>query len=359
MQRPNARQRGSALVEFALAVPLVIALLYGSLYIVDLGLFKLKSQEASRYTAWAVATRPQSSYVTGIVPLVQTFSALGVRDEVQNLYSDLDGAAQWSYPGVSRLTAGGPLLPITWTNETAPVIPGIGDNGYASNLSLLGQIVRILGIGPNLDGVMASLFDKLGFNGSGYVKASAPILVTLPWIGDDAYRALLIANAGAVMHADLTPWSPVPGFVIADQDNAPIQTALLTDPWRLQQGFGVIPRWSFTTGFQLEVQRMERQIPRLIPLLGLALPGNPGSRTAVVVSRPYTQALDPNLRPGQVSVGGMTFSQLEAGAVDGFDTGAMFDDPHNAEQSPYYKEFLSRGVSFMGCTESMKRGCRD
>lgn len=359
-KRRKAVETGSALVEFAVAVPLLIAIVYGTLYLTDLGLFKLKSLEITRYTAWGLATRPLSAYSSGIYPAQQIASNLATRLDVETQYVDLDGAQQWTVAGVSRLTSAGQLMTVTLTNETAPIVPGIGDAGYAGNLSILGQLARVLGIGPNLDGVIASLFDKIGFDGSGYIKAQAPVLVTLPWMGNDGYRALLLAQAGSIVNADLSPWAPVPGFVIADKDNNPIQTAVLADPWRLQQGFGIRPPYSTTTGYQLTVQRMYRNIPRLIPVLGLFLPGFSGSQNIVVASRPYAAnrgAHDQGAH-GQMGMQELTGAALETGAVNDFETGALYNDAAGSASSPYVIELNARGGSFMGCGQSQKRGCR-
>lgn len=357
--RTPKHQKGSALVEFALVVPLLIALIYGSLYLTDLTLFKMKSQEISRYAAWGLATRPLSAYVSGIYPATQITSNMATRADVMNQYVDLDGAAQWSLPGVSRLTAAGQLGYMTLTSETAPLVPGIGGEGFAGNLSILGQLSRILGIGPNLDGAMASLYDKLGFDGSGYIKAQAPVVVSLPWMGYDAYRALLLAQSAAVYGVDLSPWSPVPGFVIADQDNEPIQTALLADPWRLQQGFGVMPPRSFGSGFQLTVRRMHRNIPRLIPVIGLFIPGTPDSDRLVVISRPYIEARTPmTWGVGAVDILNEISPFAFEGGISVFESGALYDESTALSGSPYLQELNSRGHSFMGCDASQKRGCR-
>ena len=59
--RPRA-QRGSALTEFAIVMPVMVGLVYASIYLSDTGIFKLKAQEVSRFSAWTMAVRPQSDY---------------------------------------------------------------------------------------------------------------------------------------------------------------------------------------------------------------------------------------------------------------------------------------------------------
>ena len=55
-------ERGASLTEFAVVVPLFLALVYGSLHLCDLGVFKLKAQEIARYGAWGLTQRPLSNY---------------------------------------------------------------------------------------------------------------------------------------------------------------------------------------------------------------------------------------------------------------------------------------------------------
>src|SRR5215471_2451219 len=56
--------RGSALLEFALVAPILIALILYSLFFSELLRAKLKLQEVARYAAWAMDSHPLSDYGT-------------------------------------------------------------------------------------------------------------------------------------------------------------------------------------------------------------------------------------------------------------------------------------------------------
>ena len=58
----NHRERGASLTEFAIVIPVIVAMFYGAIYLTELGAFKLKSQEIARYSTWAFTQHPLSAY---------------------------------------------------------------------------------------------------------------------------------------------------------------------------------------------------------------------------------------------------------------------------------------------------------
>ncbi|MEZ0310730.1 MAG: hypothetical protein ACAI38_03095 [Myxococcota bacterium] len=361
------QERGSALVEMTVIMPLVVAVIYGSIYLADLGLLRLKALEVSRYAAWGLATRPLSENLHGNHSSAFAYMRNTVRDEVHALYIDLDAAHQWPEIGVSRLTAGGQLIALTdydLTSTAAPTVPVIGDIGYAHQLSILGQVARFLGVGPDIDSLVASFFDRLGFNGDGMVAGSAGILASLPWVASDASRALLLAAEGAPRGADLTAWSPTYGFVLGNEAGLPVMTTLLADSWRLQEGYSALPTRPAT--FHAVVRRLHGSALRALPAIGPVAAFFAGVNDMQVVSRPYLGYRDPwqsgnalFTETGQINVFEMTGTSIdEASPVQLFETGALFDDPNDKASSPYLRELNSRGGNFMGCPWPERRGCR-
>jgi hypothetical protein len=63
-QRLQAARRGSATVEFALVVPLLVSVLMFSMFLTEVVRAKLKLQEASRYVAWEMTSYVLSDYGT-------------------------------------------------------------------------------------------------------------------------------------------------------------------------------------------------------------------------------------------------------------------------------------------------------
>jgi hypothetical protein len=348
----------------ALVVPLAIAAVYASLYLSDLGLFKLKALELARYEAWGLATRPLSDFVGGSAANRLPYVQGGVSDEVTSIYADLDAANDWPLAGESKITMGAMMMPLTTANLTStqtPLVPGIGQSGYTDELGLLGQIVATLGIGPNLDSVIGSLYEKLGFDRYGYVTGSSTLAVYLPWIANDANRSITLSQVAWQQDADLSGWLPLGGFVIGDANSGPVQTTLVADPWRLPEGFSAGPL--NPQGYTLTVRRMQGGIPQMIPVIGLVLSALMGSQTLTVISRPYNApraagiAMAPQV--GQVDIwqlsGGVS---KEPGQVTVFETGALFDDPNNLAASPYFQALNARGNAFMGCPYAERRGCQ-
>lgn len=368
MRGTGRHTRGSALVEMTLLMPLVIAVIYGSLYLADLGLFKLKGIELARYEAWGLATRQLTQWSTGETS--NNFATVrdSVRDEVHNLYVDLDGATAGQATGVSRMTAGAQLVQLSnadLTSASAPMMGAIGSAAYIDELSFLGQIAKSLGLGPSLDAIVATTFMKMGFNGDGLVTGRASLAVSLPWVANDATRALLIAQAGASRGADLSGWSPVNAFILGDRDGEPMQTTVLADSWRLDEGRTSQPH--ATSAYRDTVRRMQRKLPDAFPFSGLfSLLFSDMHENLTVVSRPYISARDANESAngstavsGQVNVFGMAGRQVnESGAVQNFETGALWDDPNDKANSPYLRELNARGPNFMGCAQAETRGCR-
>ena len=89
--RARNRQRGAALTELVVIVPVLVMIVYGSMYLTELGFFKLKTQEATRFAAWTMAVRPLSDFSDFNHGNVVDSSLRSARDELRGVYGDLDG----------------------------------------------------------------------------------------------------------------------------------------------------------------------------------------------------------------------------------------------------------------------------
>lgn len=73
--------QGTALTEFAIVAPLFIILIYWSQFFADLGILKLKAEEAARYAAWEMTAHRAPN---------------AVANEVRTRFADLASPAQYS-----------------------------------------------------------------------------------------------------------------------------------------------------------------------------------------------------------------------------------------------------------------------
>ena len=83
-------RRGAAVVEFALVAPLIVSILFFSIYLTDIVRAKLKLQEASRYVAWEMTSYALSDYGSADhAKAFQTAEQAAVKEAAER-YKDLD-----------------------------------------------------------------------------------------------------------------------------------------------------------------------------------------------------------------------------------------------------------------------------
>ncbi|QRO01201.1 pilus assembly protein [Archangium violaceum] len=94
MLRPHAHrkpsQRGAAIVEFALVVPLLVSILMFSIFLSEIIRAKLKLQEASRYVAWEMTSYALSDYGSGDHEKAFDVAMTASVKEAAERYRDLD-----------------------------------------------------------------------------------------------------------------------------------------------------------------------------------------------------------------------------------------------------------------------------
>lgn len=396
------RTRGSALTELVVFVPVLIAVLYGSMYLMEAGIHKLKAQEVARYATWAFTMRPLSDYGAEDFDHAAAFTRAreSVRDELDALYAlDLDAARD----GLLALTGKrGQVLSAQYAspagadlrNGPVSLVPAFAQVDFVEPLSGVGIALAGLNLGPGLDDIVSGMFERLDLDMRSQITGRANVTIHPPIVPADHERARAMAGAGELRGADLARWSPpLTGKRLRDRGGAPIANTLIADPWRVTQGFAADPRVTEESKrhFLNVVRRFHDRIASAVPgggLIGGALGLGPLSSSSLaglaglfpgleperndlqVMSYPYTQERQAQ-RP---QTSGSSFAQAEAGqvnlfravgrrpqeprAVQVFETLPLFRDPRQLGASGTFQALRRRGPNFMGCQQVERRGCR-
>jgi hypothetical protein len=395
------QERGASLTEFAVVVPVFLAMIWGTLYFAEVGVFKLKAQEIARYTAWAFTQKPLSNYEDKNFSHTKAFNTAksAVTGDVESLYYDLDAAISSGRGGWGVVTSAtfNDLAASDVRNMPYDLVPQWDGAAWVEPLTDLGWTLTLLSVGTSAQSMVNGILNRLRMNTRGLITGRA--VVKLGVTDDDEIdedsRAL--ARAGKVRGADLSRWQPR-NKRIRDTGGRGIETTLLVDSWRVTEGFSAIPQADDAYPQVKQFRNIVREIsnggvtalpggplisiimsftyvtahmPNEVgPVLGLfkdkvkvrdALRLPPGR----VFSLPYTKARtdeenrnegeDP--RQGQVNIFKRVGGTAAEGAVVTFDTAPLVDDPARRQESPYLKSLNERGPNFMGCRYPERRGC--
>lgn len=133
----RSKERGAALVELALVVPIFVVLLLFAAFFTDVIRVKLKLQEASRYAAWEMTSHPLGDWVNKNHEAVFTTARDSVIEEARLRFQDLDSADRRAIDGDAfsfsfALEARPPTFEIANQEvallpEGVPVLGGVGD----------------------------------------------------------------------------------------------------------------------------------------------------------------------------------------------------------------------------------------
>jgi hypothetical protein len=351
-ERRTLTQHGSSLVEAALLIPLLVASVYGSLCLADLGLAQLWPQEIARHAAFAVASRPLSSFEASALTQVEHDAAFerarrAVTWELQARYRDLDGARERVAHSAGELqTLTATLDGVTITNGVPGPVPRELD--ALESHGALDAVLQLLGLDVRPAGFVGRAARAIGLDGRGLVRASAVVSVNAA------------AGEGAMM----------PGTEAASM-------VLVADPWRVLDGATAEPTGpdaaapSTNPSFGNAVTALDQRIagawpvgPLVSRLLDLNPPALPAGVSNVfglptfapaahLVSRPYAAGRGERPgwprgeQPGQVDIFALTHARAEPGATTTFET------------LPLDTAALGRrGRWFLGCPLAEQRECR-
>src|SRR5215472_10018262 len=84
--------RGAALIELAISVPLLLLVILATDFCYEIIQAKLKLQEASRFAAWEMTSFPLDDFGTAQHEAAYAAAANGVRASTEQRYSNLQSA---------------------------------------------------------------------------------------------------------------------------------------------------------------------------------------------------------------------------------------------------------------------------
>ncbi|MFM2152033.1 MAG: hypothetical protein RL199_468 [Pseudomonadota bacterium] len=189
----DGTQRGSALTEFVIVLPLFVLLVYWAQFFTDLGIFKLKTEEAARFAVWEFAAQR---------------SPADIDQDLRAKFLDL------SSPDDRRSTTGAPYGTLSFprVEVAGPIVfKDDLDTAFDGRLArptaggLLGSIQRFF-VGFFNWGV-ARLLDRYGLNTKG--EATATVTLRAPNTLFPGGSVLgLFFDDGGVSHVQATASTP-------------------------------------------------------------------------------------------------------------------------------------------------------
>lgn len=216
---------GQALVEFAIAAPLIVMVLLFAIWFVELIQIKLKVLETARYAAWEATSYPLHatgegpSKLSGLASQMRT----GVQVETTLRYGPQLGkrllSAQGKIPAITltqsqeELVYGGPIVNLLF---------GIAGSLYdffsgRSYTHVNAYAQALVAVGKSQGGAMSErLFGSTewGFNRGGYTTATVSTVVTNSWL-NRGVGSMVLPNWGVTLTE---------------------KHAVLADTWNLEEG---------------------------------------------------------------------------------------------------------------------------
>jgi hypothetical protein len=362
-------RRGSATVEFALIVPVLVIILLFSMYLTELVRAKLKLQEFSRYTVWELTSYTLSDFAKAKHDEAFAGAAREMMEEAAERYKDMDSVEPNALPGnfVARYSD----VVATVENKEIPLFEaglrlGNGGEGFAS------EVVSEANVGAS------GLLTGWEFNTKGWVEAEASMNfndLLLPQSYLDQ------GSSGGFFKVD-----PFGGQSIRSL-GLKSRFSMYADPWNLEDGADATMRGrragahrkgseEYPHGLYQQVDRMvflgaRKELEKNIGLIGdfgqFVQQVTPEFLGTFVVSHNY----GPSPGGGDATAwgrdcigedtgiesypseaeGGLNnlgkFSQVDWPRPMCFDTAPFRDQPY--DRSQYIKLFKARGDHFMGC----------
>ncbi len=361
------KNKGQAITEFALVLPVMIVILLYSMYFTELVRAKLKLQEASRFVAWEMTSHTLDDYGqkdhAQAFSLAQTASILDAVAKYKDMDSIDDKPAGDFVVGYSNVKA-------TITAQAAPAftnpIAPLGGNKFINNL---------LGV---LNGSVSAIYNHFGFNTGGKVQVEVSMQ-----LDNRLLPKHFLDENGGFFQADAWGGRNLQSVTMKNR------FTLLASGWALPDGADAVQhqtgaggprsgvhRGGSDQGLYTQVRRMRllgapeklAVIPgfdRIRVLIGSVIPDPVGA--TYVVSHNYFAAGNSNIRnrgcthdPLHGAPWGMnnldTDSNNDGPGLDYerrkcFDT-APFRDTSEYKDSQYREIYQARGPYFMGCKKA-------
>src|SRR5260370_1266362 len=360
MLRPRLCHRGNATLEFALVLPILIAVVFYSPFFSELVRVKLKLQEVVRYAAWEMTSHPLSDYGTGNPERAFERAKAQTIRETQTRYAGPDSVelTRSKLLGqIERLELRLTQADAPWVEAIAPAGPGAEGNEWSG--PIFGALASIT----------AGWIKRRGFNTAGRLRIEADAVLANRLLPEH----FLDQSTGGLFRVDFFGGRNLARLSLR------AGLSLVADGWSLPDGADSVMKnsragqhrdGSQSSGLYRQVRRMSflgirgwlERFPAVSSVLGLLRSVAPDPTGTYVVSHNY--APDP---PGAYSRGcnaptypasargGLNnlqkFSVLDSDRSRCFDT-APFRDQASYDDSLYIQMFLARGGWFMGCKDA-------
>jgi hypothetical protein len=366
-QRAYAR-RGSATVEFALVVPVLVMILLFSMYLTELSRAKLKLQEFARYVTWEMTSYTLSDFASAKHDEAFSGAQQEMMEEAVDRYKDMDSVEPNAPAGnfVARYAE----VQGTVQNKEIPLFEAglaLGNSGEGFASDVVGQA----NVGAN------RLLNGWSFNTKGWVEAEMSMKfndVLLP-------REYLQEGQGGFSKVDPFGGKSIRSLGLTSR------FSMYADAWNMEDGADATIRGrragAHRNGPEEYPHGLYKQVDRMVflgvrPKLEEAIDGigqfrqflqsfTPAFVGAFVVSHNYgpSPGGDDASDWGRECIGEDTgiesypheaegglnnlgkFSQMDWPRPMCFDTAPFRDQPY--DRSQYIQIFKARGEHFMGC----------
>ena len=364
-------EKGQALTEFALVVPIIVMILLFSIWFTELVTIKLKVQEAARYVAYETTSYAMHDYSKGPSSLsgLANKAMNGATKEAVRRYADLDStttsslgsrifSAKWTRPVIFAVNQqeeavyGGAIVNFIFGIAAAVI------DLFSAMQFKNGNVVAmaLVALGKDWGGARtARMFgsSEWGFNRSGYITATVSTYVTNKWFNRGVGSMIL------------------PNFGVFLMDSH----GVLADSWRLNKGGDVYGNTTRPGAGKADKTAFWKQVDRIyfvnkrtrsvgkgiinvfkgIMMIALATSlttspslGQGDFMKTAVVSKNYKG----NAKSGQVEI------KQDRGATKTYDSAPVCASCSGGESlKPYGESLKGRGKNFMGCKREMSLGC--
>jgi hypothetical protein len=385
--RPRA---GQSLTEFAIMLPLLVLVVWFSVYFIEVIIVRLKLQEAARYATWEYTAYPLHDYSDGDRYMnfwgynYRFSKAMGViMTEATARYEDLNSSDGYGLPPLPQ-SRRNTMMATGWQTPLFVMVQGWKPNltgEFAAEWGLrtvmmaasavAGRIAKRAAKNPLAAAPVArsvaqfSTLDGMwGFNRQGWVFTRVRTEVYNVWMP----REIRVGRFSFSPNPRVTIWE---------------KSALLADAWQLHDGRDVQHGTEKNKGFTRQVRRiflLNRRAAAPVdgaiqwlrvnagsaPMSGmLPVPQpTPNAAEPVVVSLNHRHALKQSrgvTNFWKKNLGwlhgemGRVVLQTNGGRME-FDTAPLFVK-NRVGKTPYLDTLQQRGEHFMGCPEPMNTTC--
>ncbi len=384
--------RGQALTEFVIIVPLMVLILYLAISLNDIALARFKAAQVARYIAFAFADTPGSDYDPTAAILAQGTSTFNkyksrVDLEVKTIWGDMDPTTTLDSL-TSLFKQGHSSYELYWGSGGSSAVDGKAPIMYMDGARFFNE----LGISTS-EKVDDMMREKLNTISNAF--ASALNNVNLNTYGMPRAKAVI------KMHNNLAD-IPFLKLALPEEIKVSRELVMLTDSWKLEDGRDVHLSYGSKnnsanvrsyernfisdssllqkTAFHGQVKRMwlagfdpakvvEQQVQNAFndaSIISEAAGSLAGSAvnflTGLIPGRPFdarvtSHGYRTDYQSGMVDVFSLNQAYAVGDTVRKFHTIPMVTDGTDEKNNEYYRSFIKRGDHFMGCKSAQKRQC--